>query len=91
MKFNITKKLKKVPKKKKNHSIIKRKAGEKWFIYGPKEYCPPCEVAIYTRKRAVFKIEALNFYVFRGDKILLGVFAVIIFLFFFMKLVRAIF
>jgi len=83
--------IEKGPQKKKGRSIIKRKAGEKWFIYGPKEYCPPCEVNMIQRKRAIFRIEALNFYVFREDKILLGVFGVIIFLFFFMRLIRAIF
>jgi len=67
----------------------RRIAGEKWLIYGPKEYWPPLEVDVIATKDAFFKLEGLNLYLFKFDAFLLALIAVFISLFLFVYFIRS--
>jgi len=69
---------------------ITRIAGEKWLVCGPKEYWPPVEVEYNenNRKRAILIIDALNFRLFKIDKLLLGIFAILFGLYILIRLFR---
>jgi len=41
-----------------------RNAGDRWFIYGPKEYFVPIEVSVLERRRAFIRIDSLRLYLF---------------------------
>jgi major vault protein len=71
-------------------STVNRIAGEKWLVCGPKEYWPPAEV-VYNeniRKRALLIIDALNIRLFKLDKLILYIFAVLFGLYLIVKLFR---
>lgn len=43
---------------------VKRKAGDRWMVFGPRAYVPPTQVTIVSNVKAVIAIPALNLYVF---------------------------
>jgi len=49
---------------------VKRRPGDKWIIYGPREYCPPTEVQVTNQQYAILKIESLNIYIFSLTKLI---------------------
>jgi major vault protein len=63
-----------------------RKAGEKWWIYGPKEYFPPPQVLILQRRTARIRLVALGIYAgFTDVSFALIVLLISILLWYFMK------
>jgi len=42
----------------------KRKAGDRWLVYGPGEYFPPVEVNVLQRRAALLQISPLRIYMF---------------------------
>jgi len=42
-----------------------RKAGEQWYIYGPRSYCTPAEIAIRQQLNSVLSLDYIGFYLFR--------------------------
>jgi len=66
----------------------RRVAGEKWLVYGPKEYWPPLQVTVLQHKEAFIKMEGLNLYLFRFDAFVLFLIGVFFTLFALYKLVR---
>eukprot|EP01124_Arcella_intermedia_P026631 TRINITY_DN5052_c0_g1_i1.p1 TRINITY_DN5052_c0_g1~~TRINITY_DN5052_c0_g1_i1.p1 ORF type:complete len:428 (+),score=93.24 TRINITY_DN5052_c0_g1_i1:56-1339(+) len=49
---------------------IRRQAGEKWLVLGPKEYWPPLEVNVIRRTKALVSVG--NYYLFQADSLILG-------------------
>jgi major vault protein len=43
---------------------VKRKAGNRWLVFGPRAYVPPTQVTVVSHVNAVIAIPALNLYVF---------------------------
>ncbi|KYQ91565.1 hypothetical protein DLAC_07332 [Tieghemostelium lacteum] len=43
---------------------IKRKAGTRYTVYGPREFIPPIQVTEIKRQKAVFAFEPLELYIF---------------------------
>lgn len=41
--------------------------GDKWMVYGPREFIPPLEAELIQRKRAFLQMEGLNVYLFNPE------------------------
>ena len=41
---------------------IERKPGDRWFVYGPGEYCPPIQVEVVDIRTAKIQIDGLGIY-----------------------------
>eukprot|EP01120_Amphizonella_sp_Union-15-10_P006387 TRINITY_DN2037_c0_g1_i1.p1 TRINITY_DN2037_c0_g1~~TRINITY_DN2037_c0_g1_i1.p1 ORF type:complete len:422 (-),score=73.31 TRINITY_DN2037_c0_g1_i1:132-1397(-) len=61
-----------------DHTAQKRKAGNRWLVYGPGEYWPPEEVSILSTQRAFLKVEALGLYFFRPALFFLSILGLIL-------------
>jgi major vault protein len=59
---------------------VRRNAGDRWLVYGPKEFWPPLEVEVQKRVHAFFGIEALHFYLFRPDAAIVTAISVLVLL-----------
>ncbi|EGC33256.1 hypothetical protein DICPUDRAFT_95079 [Dictyostelium purpureum] len=75
-----------VPGENNNNTIktIQRKSGTKYDVFGPREYIPPLTVEVIKRKKAIFKLEDFNIYIFNISFVY--VLSIILFFYFFIKL-----
>jgi len=51
-------------------TTVKRKPGERWLVYGPREYWPSLEVCVEHEMKAFFRVEALKVNLFRADALI---------------------
>jgi len=65
----------------KKTTIIKRKPGDRWLIYGPQEYWPPLQVQVVKHLHPFIKVEALHLFYFQPEAVILSV-VIVLFLFF---------
>jgi major vault protein len=63
----------------------KRFAGDRWFVYGPREYWPSLEVDVVKSVPAFLKIEPLGLYYFQPVLFAIIAFLVLLGLYIFMK------
>eukprot|EP00005_Dracoamoeba_jomungandri_P005800 CAMPEP_0174257670 /NCGR_PEP_ID=MMETSP0439-20130205/6780_1 /TAXON_ID=0 /ORGANISM="Stereomyxa ramosa, Strain Chinc5" /LENGTH=380 /DNA_ID=CAMNT_0015340861 /DNA_START=365 /DNA_END=1507 /DNA_ORIENTATION=+ len=52
---------------------ITRKPGDKWTVYGPREYVPPLGAQIWRRQTALIALENQNIYIFNPFPFLIAV------------------
>jgi len=45
-----------------NNRTYKWSPGQKFYIYGPQEYCPPLEAEVLSRRRALIQYDSLGFF-----------------------------
>jgi major vault protein len=68
---------------------ITRKAGEVWILPGPAEYWPTLDVKVVSTLPAILQLGTSS--IFRMETVLYCVFAVLAFLYIFLKLISALF
>jgi len=65
-------------------TTTRRSPGNKWLVYGPREYVPPLQVGIISRVKAIIALEGLNIYVFNIAPIILAFIAFLVLLYLFL-------